>query len=104
MIPKLHKYQKLALLIPLIPNIGVGISILTDPFRISMSFRWLFLTGKITCLALWLVGITWAIINGIAIVRELKLKWVYKILWLIINSITVLWLIIGLTIGVSRSL
>lgn len=96
MIQKLNKYQKYAVLIPLVPFIGSGISTLTDRFRISLEYHWIYSSGKMICFALWFIGFIWAIMNCIYLISDLKIKIGYKIMWLILNFATVIFFLIML--------
>jgi len=91
---KFNKYQIYALLIPVIPFIGTGISMLTDRYRISLEYHWIYSIGKMVCGALWLLGFMWAIVNSVYIINNLKFKIKYRVMWLIINFGTVIWFLI----------
>jgi hypothetical protein len=95
---KLNKYQKYALLIPIVPFIGIGISLLTDRYRFFLEYHWIYSTGKMFCFALWLLGFMWAIVNSVYIINNLKLKIKYRVMWLIINFATVIWFLIMIVI------
>lgn len=95
---KLNKYQVYALLIPIVPFVGIGISALTDGYRFSIKYHWIYSTGKMFCCCFWLISFMWAIINGIYVINNLKLKVKYKLMWLIINYAAFIWILIMTTI------
>lgn len=86
----INKHQKFLLIIPIVPILGIIISILTERFRIVPDYHWIYTFGKIICFLFWFVGIVWAFVNATSIIQLSNVRLKEKIVWLFVNFITII--------------
>lgn len=96
----LHQTQKFAIAIPALFILSCLTKRYIERFRISSEFRWIYEYGSIISLIVCFLMFFFSLANSISIIRDLKMKLLPKILWLLLSS-SVFLLFIGLIIALE---
>lgn len=92
----LDETQKFAIAIPLL----FFLSCLTKHYLENFRGTWFYAYGGTGCLIICFLMFFFSLINSISIIRNLKLKWPEKFLWLLLSS-SVFLLVAGFTIAIA---
>lgn len=99
----LDETKKFAIAIPILFLVSGAIKRYVERFRISSDFHWIYVCGSMGALILCFVLVFFSLANSISIVRDLKDKWYIKVFWLLFSSSVFLYILIGLTIAMTRN-
>jgi hypothetical protein len=99
---RLNRIQKFAIIIPGIFILGMFISTCVERFRGDKNLHWIYVYGKDCSLILCFGAVSWSIINSILIFRDLKIEKPKKVLWFLLSASTFLYLIIMMTIAMTK--
>ncbi len=78
----LHQTQKFAIAIPSL----FFLSCLAKHYLENLRGTWTYAYGGVTCLTICFLMFFFSLANSISILRDLKIKWTEKILWLLLSS------------------
>ncbi|WP_343613302.1 hypothetical protein [Flavobacterium sp.] len=96
----LHLTQKIAIAIPVLFILSGLTKRYVERFRFSTDFRWIYEYGSIGAFLLIMFLVIFSFANSILMLRDLKIEWPKKILWLLLSS-SVFLLAAGLMIAIE---
>lgn len=96
---KLNKYQISALSICALPIFGVIVAQLTKNYRFNQELRYIYLTGVVIVYLSWTTSFLLGIANSQNIVRNKNHKKPFKILWVTISLLPILYFIFMMLIS-----
>ena len=95
----LNQIQKFAIAIPITFILFSLFGNFVQQFRFSDEFHWLYEYGSLMTLVLCLFCYVFSLANSIIIIRELKLDFRYKIIWLFLSSVVFFYITIMMSIA-----
>ncbi|OXA92806.1 hypothetical protein [Flavobacterium hercynium] len=90
----LDETQKFAIAIPVLFLVSGVAKSLVQRFRSSSDFHWIYVVGNVSCIVLSILLFFFSLANSISIIRDLKIKWTEKVLWLLLSSSIFLFVLI----------
>ena len=98
---KLTQHQKYSIYICALPIFALTISYFTKSFRYS-EYRSIYLISLVIVYLLWIISLTWSLINSVYILQMNNLKNKIKFTWAFLSLLPIIYIVIMLSIALLR--
>lgn len=100
--PKLNKFQKIAIVICILPIFGITIAQLTKEFRYS-EYRYIYLIGIATVYLSWGISTLGGLINALFIHFEKKEELKIRMFWIVLSLLPLLLICLVILFSIFES-